>query len=52
MGTETKKGTTDSKDFKPFLTSEEVKEALEQRHIDLLSGSKESAVSSDCCNGY
>jgi hypothetical protein len=40
MGTETKKGEAEAKDFKPYLTSEDVKAALEQRHVDLLSQSK------------
>lgn len=40
MGAETKKEAADGKDFKPFLTAQDVKAALEQRHVDLLSQSK------------
>ena len=40
MGAETKKEAADGKDFKPFLTAQDVKAASEQRHVDLLSQSK------------
>lgn len=48
MGTETKKGEAETKDFKPYLTSQDVVAALEQRHVDLLIQSKlpESSCSS------
>jgi hypothetical protein len=47
MGTETKKGEAETKDFKPYLTSQDVIAALEQRHVDLLSQSK---LSNRSCN--
>lgn len=52
MGTETKKEAATGKEFKPFLTAQDVKAALEQRHVDLLSESKIWRVFGDMSSWY